>query len=298
MLTEIIILSLHSFLTIVIPIAVHFFEMFLLYLCNCFYVCVHVCVNTLSYVYLCKVYYGIFYVNGIAIGLIMQHGPIKVIVSPDAPKSLLSLMKEYAEMLAVLRMTKLPEEKFIELMLFLSSYCQASIFHCSTLNKIIEFLQENMKIWIFNIDTLIAIKKKFKCNRATSSIERYRQYLKKFCTSTSVSEFQNGLGVQINDPSHDFDSIILKLHKARQTKDMTLLDLKKLAYRIFGVCSKALIYIRTGIGCVCITWLVPTSLVSTMRAMAEQRSEEYLANLGVLELVIGLQVVPNEGLLH
>ena len=227
----------------------------------------------------------------------MQHGPIKVIVSPDVSKSLLSLMEEYAEMLVVLRMTKLPEKKFIELTLFLSSYCQASICYCSTLNNVIEFLQENMKIWIFNIDTLIAIKEKFNSNKVTSSIERYRQYLKKFCTSTSVNEFQDALEVQINNTSHDFDSIILKLRKSRRTKD-TLQDLKKLAYHIFGVHSKALIYIRTGRGCVCITWLVPTSMVSTMRAMAEQQSEEYLANLGVLELVIGLRVAPNEGLLH
>ena len=239
----------------------------------------------------------IIYVHGITIGLIMEQDPIKVIVSPDAPKSLLSLMEEYAEMLVVLKVTKIPEGKFIELMVFLSSYCQASICHCSTLNKVIEFLQENMKIWIFNIDTLIAIKKKFNSNKVASSIERYRKYLKKFCTSTSVNEFQDVLEVQINNTSHDFDSIILKLDKVRRTKD-TLQSLKKLAYRIFGICSKALIYIRTGIGCVCVTWLVPTSLVSTMRAIAEQQSEDYLTNLGVLELIIGLRIVPNEGLLH
>ena len=257
-----------------------------------------VCVNVLIHLMpVCKVYYGIFLYVWYYVGLIMQQGPIKVIVSPDAPKTLLFLMKEYAEMLVVLKMTKIPEEKFIELTLFLSSYCQASICHCSTLNKVIELLQENMKIWIFNIDTLIAIKKKFNSNKATSSIERYRKYLKKFCTSTSVNEFQDTLEIQINNTSHDFDLIVLKLDKARRTKD-TLQNFKKLAYHIFGVSSKALIHIRTEIGCVCVTWLVPTSLVSTMRAIAEQRSEKYLTNLGVLELVIGLRVVPNEGLLH
>ena len=228
----------------------------------------------------------------------MHHGnSIKVIVNPDVPKSLLSLMEEYAEMLVVLRMTKLPEEKFTELTLFLSSYCQlTSICHCSTLNKVIEFLQEKMKIWIFNIDTLIAIREKFNSSKATSSIERYRQYLEKFRSSALVKEFQDALEVQINNTSQDFDSIILKLDEVR-TED-TLQNLRKLAYDVFGVHSKALIHIRTGIGCVCITWLVPTSLVSTMRALAVQHSEEYLASLGVLELVIGLRIAPSEGLLR
>ena len=226
----------------------------------------------------------------------MQYGnSIKVIVNPDVPRSLLSLMEEYAEMLVVLKMTKLPKEKFTKLTLFLSTYCQASICHCSTLNKVIEFLQENMKIWIFNIDTLIAIKEKFNSSKATSSIERYRQYLEKFHSSALVKEFQDALEVQINNTSHDFDSIILKLDEVR-TED-TLQNLRKLAYDIFGVHSKALIHIRTGIGCVCVTWLVPMSLVSTMRALAVQHSEEYLASLGVLELVIGLRIAPSEGLL-
>ena len=227
----------------------------------------------------------------------MQHGnSIKVIVNPDVPRSLLSLMEEYAEMLVVLRMTKLPEEKFTELTFFLSSYCQASICHCSTLNKVIEFLQEKMKIWIFNIDTLIAIKKKFNSSKATSSIERYKQHLEKFRSSALVKEFQDALEVQINNTSHDFDSIVLKLDEVR-TED-TLQNLRKLAYDIFGVHSKALIHIRTGIGCVCVTWLVPMSLVSTMRAIAVQHSEKYLTSLGVLELVIGLRIAPSEGLLR
>ena len=100
----------------------------------------------------------------------------------------------------------------------------------------------------------------------------------------------------INDPSHAFESITLKLDESRNND--TLKNLEKLVYDSFGVRGRALILIRTGMGCVCVTWLVPTSLVSTMRAIAEQRSDEYLANLGVLELVIDLRVVPNEGLLH
>ena len=232
----------------------------------------------------------------VASDVMMQHGPVTVTVNPDVPKSLLFLMKEYAEMLAVLRMTKLSTKKFTKLTYFLAGYCQASIRKCSTLNDVIDFLQKRLKIWIFNIDTLIAIKKKFNSHKATSSIEKYRQYLKEFLSSTSVIEFKDALEVQINDPGHAFESIILKLNESR-TKD-TLKILKQLVYKIFGIGSKALILIKIGKGCVCITWLVPTSLTSTMRAIAAQRSEKYLANLGVLELVIGLRVVPNEGLLH
>ena len=229
----------------------------------------------------------------------MQQGPVKVIVSPDAPKSLLSLMKEYAEMLVVLKMIKLPKEKFTELTFFLSGYCQLDedlICICSSLSSVIRILKRKLKIWIFNIDTLVAIKEKFNSSKATSSIEQYRQHLKEFRSSTSVREFEDALKVHINDPSHAFESIILKLDEVR-TND-TLQHLEKLVYDIFGVRGRAFILIRTGMGCVCVAWLVPTSLVSTMRSIAEQRSEKYLTNLGVLELVIGLRVVPNEGLLH
>ena len=48
----------------------------------------------------------------------------------------------------------------------------------------------------------------------------------------------------------------------------------------------------------CVTWIVPASLVSTLKAKAQQLSSEYLASRGVLELVIGLRIAPNEGLCH
>ena len=40
----------------------------------------------------------------------------------------------------------------------------------------------------------------------------------------------------------------------------------------------------------CVTWIVPASLVSTLKAKAQQLSSEYLASRGVLELVIGLRI--------
>ena len=238
----------------------------------------------------------------VASGLMMQHGPVTVTVNPDVPKNLLSLMKEYAKMLGVLRKTKLSKKKITELTSFLKDYFSSdrasspSICKCSTLNDVIDFMQNQLKIWLFNVDTLIGIEEKFIGSKATSSIEQYRQHLEKFHSNTSVKEFKDALKVHIDDPSHAFESIILKLDEIR-TND-TLKNLETLVYDIFGVRGRALILIRTGLGCVCVTWLVPTSLVSTMRAMAEQLPEKYLTNLGVLELVIGLRVVPNEGLLH
>ena len=239
----------------------------------------------------------VYNVHFVALGYMMQHGSIEVSVNPGVSRGLLFLMEEYAEMLFVLRKTKLPEEELTELTSYLSCYVQSDeACECTTLRQVIDFLQNELKIWIFNIDTLNAIKRKIKSSEVTSSIEQYRQYLKEFFSSTSVKELKDALKVHINDPSHAFESIILKLDESR-TND-TLENLKKLAYDSFGVRSKALILIEIDIGCVCITWLVPTSLVSTMRAIAEQHSEKYLTNLGVLELVIGLRVVPNEGLLH
>ena len=50
-----------------------------------------------------------------------------------------------------------------------------------------------------------------------------------------------------------------------------LRELKKLVHHFFG---RALIHCKTGSGCVCITWLVPVSLVPTLRTMARRHSQD------------------------
>lgn len=208
-------------------------------------------------------------------------------------------MFKYAEMLQVLRKTKLLKSEFCQLKDFLSDYCdlrKGSIQKCSTVSGIIDVLKRQLKIYIFNIDVLNDTCKLFLGFKVKHSVQQYKRHLDDFLSSTIVKDFKDALECQI-DSSSDWESekVILKLDKRRS--DDNLKVLKTLVYDIFGISSKALIHCRTGAGCVCVTLLAPTTLVPTLRMKAEQHSHEYLASQGVLELVIGLRVAPNEGLL-
>ena len=215
-------------------------------------------------------------------------------VKPDVPKNLLSLMTSYADMLLILRTTKLPGDKFLCLKYFLSDFCdEESLQHCSTVCDIVNILKKHLKIYIFNIDTLNVSCKHFHSSDVTSSVQQYGQQLDDFLSNTSVKHFKNALETQIDDSSK-VESVTLKLNESRA--DDTLKALKRLVYHFVGNIQKTLIHYKTGTGCVCVTWVVPTSLVPILREKAEQLSPQYLASKGVLELVIGLRIAPNEGL--
>ena len=222
----------------------------------------------------------------------MSHGPIRVSLKPDVPERVVFLMKEYAELLQVLRDAKLSKAKLARLKTFLSDYCdESSICECSTVSKIIDLLINKMMIYIFNIDTLKASCMKFGGRKVKCSVEQYKQHLDEFLSSTSVKEFKGTLQTQIVN-SETVECITLKLDEGRAT--CTLKKLKELVFHFFGSISKAFIQCEVCAGCVCVTWLVPISLVPTLRTMAQQLSHEYLASHGVLELVIGLRIAPND----
>ena len=226
----------------------------------------------------------------------MRHGPIKVFVKPDVPEGLLSLMVKYAEMLLVLRTAKLSSGNFRRFTLFLSDFCdEKSLRQCVTLSAVIDVLIEQLKIYIFNIDSLdVMISCKSFNAKVKKSVQKYKQDLNMFLSNTSVKEFKNALQTQILDAS-TVESVVLKLNEIKG--EDTLRNLKKLTYHFFGNSSKALVHCKVGPGCVCITWLVPMSLVPTLTVMAERHSRDYLTKQGVLQLVIGyLQIFPNQGL--
>ena len=196
-------------------------------------------------------------------------------------------------MLFVLRTTTLPDDKFLRLKMFLSDFCdEESIQQCSTLSAVVDKLKQHLKIYIFNIDTLNVCRKHFCSSDVTRSLQQYKQQLNDFLSNTSVKEFKGALETQIID-SHNLEPVILKLGESRSND--TLSALKRLVYHYFGNVLKTLILFEIRAGCVCITWCVPSSLVPTLREKAEQLSIEDLASKGVLELVIGLRIVPNEG---
>ena len=232
------------------------------------------------------------------VGYIMRHGPITVFVKPDVPEGLNTLLQKYTEMLLVLRSTSQAKDTFHKLKLFLSDYCgERSIRNCSTLSDVIDILIEELKIYIFNIETLSAVAScdyfAKNCSEIKACVETYKHHLNDFLSETYVKEFKGNLETEITNHSI-VEPVTLKLNETKI--DDTLKTLKKLVYHFFGNCSKALAHSDTGEGCVCITWLVPTSLVPTLKTMAKKHSQEYLASQGVLELVIGLRIAPNEGL--
>ena len=209
---------------------------------------------------------------------------------PDVPESLVSLMKNYADMLAVLRNTNLRKTKFLVLRSFLSDFCdEESIQQCETIDCVINRLKRHLKIYFFNIDALVASCDHFCSSKVKTSLKQYRQELDSFLSSTSVREFKDTLEMKID--SSQLETVVVKLDKST-----TLKALEKLMYHFFGVHYKIFIHCGTGTGCVRVTWVVPTSLVPILREKAEQLSPEYLASKGVLELVIGLRIAPNEGL--
>ena len=221
----------------------------------------------------------------------MSHGPIQVSLKPDVPERVVVLMKEYAKMLLVLRAAKLSKAELATLKTFLSDYCEEfSIRKCSTVSSIVDQLIKHLKIYIFNIDTLNASCEYFSSLEVNHSVEQYKQHLDRFLSSTSVKEFKGILQTQIVNPK-SVEYLTLKLDEGRASD--TLNKLKQLVYHFFGNISKTLFPCEVCVGCVCVTWLVPISLVPTLRTMAQQFSHEYLASHGVLELVIGLRIAPS-----
>lgn len=230
------------------------------------------------------------------LGIIICHGSIKVKVEPDVPERLFALMGEYAVLTTVLRSIELSEENFKLLKLFLSGICrEKSIRTCSTMCDVVDILEENLKIHMFNIDTLHAYCKHFTISTVNTCVEHYKEQLKTFLSNTSVLGFKSSLLTKVPDVSY-LESVTLKLKDSVVVNEDTLESLKHLAYYCFGNSSKALILCKISQGCVCVTWLAPTSLVSTLKAAVQQHSQKYLSSIGVLEVVIGLRIVPNEGL--
>ena len=229
--------------------------------------------------------------------IVGSHGPVEVVVKPEVPKELLALMEEYADMLLVLRTARLPKKRLSHLKFFLSDYCDESSFeNCPSPEEIVKQLKVKLKIDIFNIDTLNACCKYFKSQIVNRSVQQYKKHLNKFLSTTSVKEFQYSLQTDEITCLDGTEPLTLKLKDSAIISNDTFMNLKKLVYHFFGHSSKALIFHKIHYGCVCVTWIVPASLVSTLRAKAQQLSSEYLASRGVLELVIGLRIAPNEGL--
>ena len=235
--------------------------------------------------------------------------PVNVDVQPDLVENLSFLHEEYAYLLMVLQKSKISKESLDDLKLFLSRLCKCvSIKSCPSLNCVIDLLEVEKKIFIFNVEPLIAccsirpnhLYKSFFESKVCSAVLEYKKLLKEFLSSKSLNNFHFSLRKSLKDIK-DMAEVTLKLKDTDETDAGTVncdtADiLEKLPYQLFGVTSKAMLLCEVRTGCVCVTWCFPVSLIPTLKEKAECLSPEYLANIGVLELVIGLRIVPNEGI--
>ena len=223
----------------------------------------------------------------------MQHGPVKVSVGSDVPKDLLLLLKEYSDMLLVVRTTELSSSKFSKLRIFLSDLCdEKSIRQYDDLCAIVDFLVESLKLYIFNIDTLTLSYKHFDDAKVQDSVQQYKKLLDNFLSTTHVKDFKKALRTEVSD-CRSVEEITLKLDESINSN--TLRELNNLVHHFFGNISRGLIHCKIDLGCVCITWLLPVSMVPTLRAIVKQRLQDpeyrdHLERKGVLELVIGLRI--------
>ena len=147
--------------------------------------------------------------------------------------------------------------------------------------------QLKRRISIFNIDILMILLKKFKSSAVKKTVQKYKQQLDAFLSSTSITQLKDVFQSQRPLPT-DFDSLTMKLDESKA--EATLAALKKLAYHLFGISSKTLILFKVGAGCITIKWLAPMVVVPILRKKAEHLSPATISRLGVLELVIGLNV--------
>ena len=221
----------------------------------------------------------------------MRHGPIQVFVKPDVPEKLRVLLVEYADLLMILRRAKLSEANFSDLKLYLSGYCDLEpIEQCTSLRAVVDLLIKHLKVYMFNTHTLDICYKYFD-DTIKHSVQKYKKHLNEFLLNTTIKNFMGTLQTEVFDRI-GLESITLKLDKSRV--DDTLKAFNMFLYSFFGNCSRALNHYDTGPGCVRITWIISTSLVPTLRAMAEQHTLEYLVSQGILELEIGnLQIKGN-----
>ena len=204
-------------------------------------------------------------------------------------------MKEYAGMLVVLEETELCTKEMRQLKSFLSGYCNETAFeNCSSPKKVVDMLKVKLKIYIFNIDTLTACCEYFRSQHVSQSVQQYKEHLHTFLSTKSVKDLQSSLQTKVIS-FDNVDVITLKLNET--VSNDTLENLNKLVHHFFGNSSEALILHKIRPGCICVTWIVPSLLVPTLKAKATKLSIEYLASNGVLELVIAdLRIAPNEGL--
>ena len=225
-----------------------------------------------------------------SVGYSLSHGPIQLLVSADVPHDLLQLMKGYGNMLLVIRNAELSSKTFQNLIYFSADVCDDDhLLDCSSVPAFVRHFKRYISL--FNIKILMVIYEKFKSSTVEESVQKYKQQLDAFLSSTSIKQLKDAFQCQTSLP-RDVESITLKLEETKS--EYTLATLKKLAYHLFGITSKTMILFGVGQGCVAIRWLAPMAVVPILRKKAEQHSPEILSRLGVLELVIGLKVTSPE----
>ena len=224
---------------------------------------------------------------------------VEISLNAELSDKLCCLNDEYAYMLMVLKRSDndiSDKDLFIDLKEYLNGLfsTEKSFSDCPSLKCVVTLLEHESKISLFDIRPLVfCCKRSFLVPEVRQIILNYDTQLNTFWSGVSLKNFRCSLKERI-EGIKGMAEVTVKLDDTAVNYTSAEI-IKKLPYELFGVSSKALILCEVHQGCVCITWCVPSSLVPTLREKAEQLSSEYLASKGVLELVIGLRIVPNEG---
>ena len=210
---------------------------------------------------------------------------VEIRMAADLERKLSLLNEKYAYMLMVLQRSELSEKELSNLRFFLSTFCNdMSLKRCDSLECLVELLQLTSKISLFNIEPLAAC---CKCQLLVAEVRRvilnYKMHYKRFWLGASLRNFRCSLKERI-DEFEGMAEVSLKLNNIAASNTAAEI-IEKLPYELFGVSSKAMVLCKVQKGCVCITWVIPMSLIPTLKEKA-QLSPEYLASKGVLKLVI------------
>ena len=239
----------------------------------------------------------------------MEHCSVEMFVEPCIIEDLRSLMKDYSHMLTLLKTAEMSTTNFGCLKKFLSTYCDdMSLKEYSCLDCLIEQLEIESIIYLFNIDTLIVcctpnqrgtFQPYFE-SKVCGTVLEYREQIKVFLDSKPINEFRCSL----RDIKEKHDNVEVTLKLKEPTSKVTAKRLLKIPCQIFGITGKRFHLREVRPGCVCVTWCVPTSLVPTLREKAEQlKSDLHIVVLlfdvsqGTTKLINRLAVEKNFNLL-
>ena len=145
---------------------------------------------------------------------------------------------------------------------------------------------------ILNICLLEDISNEYLATDANiqASLDRYKDELDSFRNNTKMEELVNNMTSLMHKESRKGTTAVVVLKLEGCWLNVTVKNFQKLVREIFSRRERNLCHIMVEKGCMCIRWLVPTSMVPYIVSMTKQRVE-LICNIGVIKLEIGNEII-------